>query len=110
VGAETDADVKRFFKLQAHGRAELVHGFALQTDEERKFVTALFDLQDHYLGGNEVVMDMKLLDATQKQISRDGVDAKSTLQAPQGTYRLRQVVQEVVGGRMSAVSRTVEIR
>jgi VWFA-related protein len=79
-------------------------------NERLIFVTALFDLQDHYLGGNEVVMDMKLMDATQKQISRDGVDAKSTLQAPQGTYRLRQVVQEVVGGRMSAISRTVEIR
>jgi VWFA-related protein len=79
-------------------------------NERLIFVTALFDMQDHYLGGKEVVMDMKLMDATQKQISRDGVDAKSTLQAPQGTYRLRQVVQEVVGGRMSAVSRTIEIR
>jgi VWFA-related protein len=79
-------------------------------DERLIFVTALFDLQGRYLAGSEVVMDMKLKDAAHTQIAHDGVDAKSTLQAPTGTYRLRQVVQEVVGGKMSTISRTVEIR
>ena len=94
-----------------------VPGRAMQFKKENKrhnerliFVTALFDMEGHYLAGNEVVMDMKLKDPAHVQIARDGVDAKSTLQAPSGTYRLRQVVQEVVGGRMSAISRTVEIR
>jgi VWFA-related protein len=94
-----------------------VPGRSMQFKKENKrhierliFVTALFDLQDHYLGGNEVVMDMKLKDAAHTNIARDGVDSKSTLQAPSGTYRLRQVVQEVVGGKTSAISRTVEIR
>jgi VWFA-related protein len=94
-----------------------VPGRSMQFKKENKrhneriiFVTALFDLQDHYLGGSEVVMDMKLLDATHVNIARDGIDSKSTLQAPSGTYRLRQVVQEVVGGKLSAISRTVEIR
>ena len=50
------------------------------------------------------------LDATHTNIARDGIDSKSTMQAPSGTYRLRQVVQEVVGGKLSAISRTVEIR
>ena len=74
------------------------------------FITALFDLQGHYLAGNEAVMDMNLKDATYSQISKEGVDARSTFQAPPGTYRLREVVQEVVGGRLAASSKTVEIR
>jgi hypothetical protein len=78
-------------------------------NERLIFITALFDMQNHYLGGNEAVMDMNLKDATYAQISKDGVDAKTTLQAPPGTYRLREVVQEVVAGRLSASSRTVEI-
>jgi hypothetical protein len=78
-------------------------------NERLIFITALFDMQNHYLGGNEAVMDMNLKDATYAQISKDGVDAKTTLQAPPGTYRLREVVQEVVAGRLAASSRTVEI-
>jgi len=74
------------------------------------FITALFDMQNHYLAGTEAVMDMKLKDATFAQISRDGVNAKATLQLPPGHYRLRQVVQEVVGGRIATINREVEIR
>jgi VWFA-related protein len=74
------------------------------------FITALFDMQGHYLGGVEAVMDMNLKDATFAEISKDGVDAHSTLEAPPGTYRLREVVQEVVGGRLHASSQTVTIR
>jgi VWFA-related protein len=94
-----------------------VPGKSMQFKKENKrhieriiFVSALFDMQDHYLAGNEVVMDMKLKDTAHTNIARDGVDAKSTFQAPSGTYRLRQIVQEVVGGKTSAISRTVEIR
>jgi VWFA-related protein len=79
-------------------------------NERLIFITALFDLQGHYLAGNEAVMDMNLKDATYAQISKDGVDAHATFQAPPGTYRLREVVQEVVGGRLTASSKTVEIR
>lgn len=79
-------------------------------NERLIFITALFDMQNHYLAGTELVMDMTLKDATYAQISHDGVDAKATLQAPPGNYRLRQVAQEVVGGRISATSREVQIR
>ncbi len=79
-------------------------------NERLIFITALFDLQGHYLVGNEAVMDMNLKDAMYAQISKDGVDAHATFQAPPGTYRLREVVQEVVGGRLAASSKTVEIR
>jgi VWFA-related protein len=78
--------------------------------ERVMFITALFDMQNHYLAGTEAVMDMNLKDATFTKLSHDGVDAKSTLQAPSGTYRLRQVVQEVVGGRISTSTHEVQIR
>jgi hypothetical protein len=74
------------------------------------FITALFDMQDHFLAGTEAVMDMNLKDATFAKLSHDGVDAKSTLQAPSGTYRLRQVVQEVIGGHISTSTHEVRIR
>jgi VWFA-related protein len=73
------------------------------------FVTALFDMQGRYLAGVETVMDMTLKDATFASVSKDGVDARSTLQLPPGSYRLREVVQDVVGGKLAASSRTVEI-
>jgi len=73
------------------------------------FITVLFDMDGHFLAGNEAVMDMTLKDSTFAQISKDGVDAKSTLEAPPGTYRLREVVQEVVGGRLAASSQTVVV-
>jgi VWFA-related protein len=120
--SEITADVTTTSGTLATGEPALrvtvhVPGRSMQFKKENKrhierliFVSALFDLKDHYLAGNEVVMDMKLKDTAHTNIARDGVDAKSTFQAPPGTYRLRQVVQEVVGGRTSAISRTVEIR
>jgi VWFA-related protein len=74
------------------------------------FITALFDMQNHYLAGTEALMDLSLKNDTFARISHDGVDAKATLQLPPGHYRLRQVVQEVVGGRIATISREVEIR
>jgi VWFA-related protein len=73
------------------------------------FITSLFDLQGHFLGGVEAVMDMKLHDDSFDQIFKQGVDGLFTLQAPPGTYRLREVVQEVMGGKLAASSQTVEI-
>jgi VWFA-related protein len=73
------------------------------------FVTALFDTQGHFLAGVESVMDMNLTDATFAALSKDGVDARSTLQLPPGTYRLREIVQDVIGGKLAASIRTVEI-
>ncbi len=74
------------------------------------FITALFDEQNHYLAGAETVMDMSLKDATRAQIVQDGVDAKLTLQAPPGNYHLREVVQDVVGGKMATLTQPVQIQ
>ena len=85
-----------------------------QVSSDRKverliFITALFDEKNQFLTGVQGVMDLRLKEATLKQITAQGLDAKLSIQAPAGSYRVRQVVQESVGGRLAAVNRTVEI-
>jgi VWFA-related protein len=74
------------------------------------FITALFDEKNQFLTGVEGVMDLRLKEATLKQITAQGLDAKLSISAPAGSYRVRQVVQESVDGKLAAVNRTVEIR
>ncbi len=86
--------------------------FQRQTDrsvERLIFVTALFDQENHFLTGVEGIMDLNLKDATLAQLSTQGLNAKLSLQAPPGSYRLRQVVQEEVSGRLAALNTAVEI-
>jgi VWFA-related protein len=73
------------------------------------FITALFDAKNQFLTGVQGVMDLRLKEATLKQISAQGLDAKLSIQAPAGSYRVRQVVQEAVGGHITAISRDVTI-
>ena len=87
---------------------------AFQTQGDRKvdrliFVTALFDTQDHYLSGVQGVMDLRLKKETMEAISSQGLDASLTLEVAPGTYRLREVVEDIEGGQISAISRPVEI-
>ena len=109
--AEPLASGESALKVNVH-----VNGLGLSFKKENKarterviFVTALFDMQNHFLAGVEAVMDMALKENLFAQVTKDGADAKSTLNLPPGTYRLRTVVQEVVGGKLAASSRTVEI-
>ena len=74
------------------------------------FITGLFDGKNQFLSGVEGVMDLRLKEPTLKQIIAHGLDAKLSINAPAGSYRVRQVVQESVGGKLAAVNRTVEIR
>jgi VWFA-related protein len=74
------------------------------------FITALFDAKNKFLSGVQGVMDLRLKEATLKQISAQGLDAKLSISAPAGLYRVREVVQEAVGGHITAISREVTIR
>ena len=73
------------------------------------FITALFDQNNKFLSGVEGVMDMNLKDGTLSMLESGGASASITLQAPPGNYRLRQVVQEAVTGRIAAFNTPVEI-
>jgi VWFA-related protein len=74
------------------------------------FITALFDSENRFLAGVQQVMDLSLKDATLAQVSARGLTANLSMQAPPGSYRLREVVQETGSGRIGALSKTVEIR
>jgi len=73
------------------------------------YVTALFDAQGKFLAGVEGIMDMRLQESTLAQLVRDGANAELSLQAPPGNYKLREVVQEVAGGRFSTINQDVHI-
>ncbi len=73
------------------------------------FITALFDEKNKFLSGVEGVMDMNLKDETLRLLDSTGASASVTLQAPPGTYRLRQVIQEAVSGHIAAFNTPVEI-
>jgi len=92
-----------------------VHKLQFKDIGERKverliFITALFDEKNQFLTGVEGVMDLRLKASTLKQIAEQGLNAKMSIQAPVGSYRVRQVVQEVVDGKVAAVNRMVEVR
>jgi hypothetical protein len=92
-----------------------VRGFPFKKEDKLHvdrliYITALFDLQGHFLGGVEGIMDMRLKDATLKDLIQTGATAKLSLQAPPGSYRLREVVQEVVGGRFATITQPVEVQ
>ena len=55
-------------------------------------------------------MQLQLKDDTLQKVSAHGFDARFSISAPKGQYRLRQVVQEIEGGRVASVNRAVEIR
>ncbi|HXQ97297.1 MAG TPA: VWA domain-containing protein [Candidatus Limnocylindrales bacterium] len=74
------------------------------------FVTALFDQQNHFQTGVQGVMDLNLKNSTFTRISSQGFDVKILVPASPGNYRLRQVVQEEVSGRLAALSTPVEIQ
>ena len=43
MGAEADADVEGLVEVQGDGRAKLMHGLALEADEDGEGVAVLFD-------------------------------------------------------------------
>ncbi len=98
-------------KVRIHVNASELpfHTVGARKVERLIFVTALFDEENHFLTGVQGVMDLTLKIETLAKISSQGLDARLSLQAPPGKYRLRQVVEEVGDGRITAMSRPVEI-
>ncbi len=75
-----------------------------------RFILALFDAQGKFLGGLDSAMILALKDDTLARVSEKGLEQGLSLQAPPGSYKLRLVVEELMNGRMAALSRPVEIR
>lgn len=102
------------YKLQLQLKVG-VEKLPFEQREERRaerliLITALFDAQNNFLSGAEGILDLSLKAETWKRLKTSGVNARLTLTAPQGKYRLREVVQEEGKGMISAFSREVEIQ
>jgi hypothetical protein len=74
------------------------------------FTTALFDTQGKMTAAKEGTMDLSLTDATFKRLSASGLNAKVTFEVPAGSYKLRQVVEEGLDGKIACSSHTVEVK
>lgn len=78
--------------------------------EQLNFVSALFDARGNLVVGKQVEMDLALTDSTLQFLSAKGINAKLFLDAPPGTYRLREVVQEAIEDKIAALTVPVEVR
>ncbi len=109
--SDTSATGEAVLKVGIHVDANKL---PFQTQGDRKverliFITALFDEQNHFLTGVQGIMDLRLKKETLEMVSTQGLDAKLSLQAPPGNYRLRQVIEETGNGRMAAMSRNIQL-
>ena len=73
------------------------------------FVAVLYAPEGGFVTGKEAVMDLSLKPESYERFLMTGITGTMSLEAPPGAYRLRIVVQEAVGGKMSATSKDVRI-
>jgi VWFA-related protein len=73
-------------------------------------VAVLFDAQGNMIAGKEAQMQLALKPETFERFSKTGLGGTMTLEAPPGTYRLRVVVEEAKGGKISTTGRNVQIQ
>jgi VWFA-related protein len=74
-----------------------------------RFVTALMDAQGAIVAAKEATMELALKEETYNRFAKSGLNAKLTLQAPAGTYTLREVVEEIEG-KMACSTNPIELR
>jgi len=72
-------------------------------------VSALFNSQGDFVTGEMGVVDMALKNDTLTALSKRGLNTTMVLQAPEGKYRMRLVVEEAGSGKMFAVTRPGDI-
>jgi len=73
------------------------------------FVTVLFDRDGKYVVGREKKVLLRLRDATLSRLTRSGISVKMEFAVKPGTYLVRQIVRESQAGRLSGLTRTVEL-
>jgi len=73
------------------------------------FVTVLFDHEGKYVVGRVKKVHFRLRDATLTRLAQTGISVKMEFDVKPGTYLVRQIVRESQAGRLSGLSRTVEL-
>lgn len=72
-------------------------------------VVALFNRQGRFVTGEQGLVNMELRKRTLDALRKRGLNAKIVLQAPEGRYRLRVVVEDFRNGKMFAATRPASI-
>ncbi|HTX36667.1 MAG TPA: VWA domain-containing protein [Bryobacteraceae bacterium] len=79
--------------------------------QELTFLTVLEDAQGNFVAGQQSVIDMVLAPATFTQKLQTGIRAATSLSVPQrGSYRVREVVRELVQNRIWASDAPIQVR
>ena len=78
--------------------------------QKLEFVVALLDAKGSLVAAKEGTMDFALTDATYARLSESGINAGLNLEAPPGVYRLREVVQEAVDGKLASSVQMIEVK
>jgi VWFA-related protein len=87
--------------------------FAKQGDRQMQriaFTTALIDADGKIVAAKEGLMELALTEATYKRLSSTGVSAVLTLPASPGVYKLREVAEEAVDGKLACSTHSIEIK
>ena len=74
------------------------------------FTTALIDSQGKIAAAKESVLDLSLTEATYNRLAAHGVNAKVTLQIPPGSYKLRQVSEEALEGKIACSTHAIQVK
>jgi VWFA-related protein len=118
---ELPLEVRTQFFVRSASSAQLdvlshldVHQVHFRKQQDRNVdnvtcTTALFDRDGHLVTVLEKVVDLNLRDATLASFLRSGMTLRTRFDVKSGTYLVRTVVRDSATGRISSLSRTVEI-
>jgi VWFA-related protein len=86
-----------------------------ETKEERRtqkltVIAGLLDRAGNFVTGRQAEAELAITDASFEALSSAGLTVALSLHAAPGTYNLRVLVQEALTGKMTAMSRPIEIR
>ncbi len=80
----------------------------VRSHQKIRFVSILLNAKGTAVAGKEAVMDLSLKDASYARLTKSGLNAKITLAAPPGMYKLREVVEDE-DHKLAASTHDVEI-
>jgi VWFA-related protein len=74
------------------------------------FIAALFNRQGKMISAEEGQVQLALKAESFRRFTKTGLSTSLSLKVPAGSYRLRVVVEEVLRGKMSATTQTVQVQ
>jgi len=74
------------------------------------FVSALLDAEGKVVTAKEGFMDLALTPETYERLAKSGLNAELSFEVAPGVYKLREVVQEEVSGKLSSSTNSVDLR